>query len=447
MRSHRSRVGVLALTLGLGLSVLAQACGGDGTTPSGVCSASGTGTLVVNVVGLPAGVTAKVSVTGPSGSQTVGASQTFAGAAAGSYSITADKVTQADPIVRTVHSATISASTVCVSGSATQTVTVTYAPIPTSNKIWVAASNSPVDKNSHGFASSQLGATGNQEATVATKSGAGRRHVFDRDGNLWAVGGTTADPTVLRIPAASLAASGPVTPDRKVDISGLSCSPRSTALAFDQTGALWVASACSDSVYKLSADQLSASGTVTPAVKLTATDPGGLAFDKTGNLWVSAGGDLARFDAATLASSTAAPAVVLKAKTKVTGGAELHPGALAFDATGNLWTYDFGGNVVFNYPSTELTGTTPKDVVPPALVTVGVGALLEGLAFDEGGGLWTTFSQGKFARLAPPQLTVSTDAGSPTIPERVITSANLGYSEDIALYPAPASLPLYSALP
>ena len=447
MRSHRSRIGVLALSLGL--SSLALACGGDGTTPSGVCSASGTGTLVVNVVGLPAGVTAKVSVTGPSGTQAVSASQTFAGAAGGSYSITADKVTQADPIVRTVYSATISASTVCVSGSATQTVTVTYAPIPTSNKVWLSASNSPTG-NTHGFASALLGATGNREATVATKSGAGRHLAFDRDGNLWSNGGTTADPALLRIPAASFAASGAVQPDRKIDITGLDCIPGVGGIAFDKDGSLWFGAPCKKVIYKLAAAQLAASATVTPVLTIPfAMGAEGLAFDKSGNLWVGSGdeGHLARFDAASLASAAATPSLVLTASTKASGGSPLHPGWLAFDASGNLWTNDFGGNVVFQFPAAELAGTAPKEVVPPALVTVGVSALLGGMSFDEGGGLWVTFGQGKFARLAPPQLTVTTDPGNPTLPERVISSANLGYGEDIALYPAPASLPLYTALP
>ena len=52
-----------------------------------------------------------------------------------------------------------------------------------------------------------------------------------------------------------------------------------------------------------------------------------------------------------------------------------------------------------------------------------------------------------FGRLTPGQLMVSSSAGAPTMPERIITSASIGYAEDVALYPAPAALPLYSALP
>jgi hypothetical protein len=254
MRSHRFG-GLVAASLALFALGSTVACSGD-DTPGGACNASGTGTLVVTVVGLPAGVNAKVNLTGPSGTQTLTGSQTLAGTAGGSYSLTAEKVTQPDPIVRTVYSATISSATVCVSGSATQTVTVTYAPIPTSNKIWVAASNSPVDKNTHGFASSLLGATASVEATVATRSGAGREILFDRDGNMWAKGGTTADPTVLRLPASAFAVSGNPTPDRKINIAGLDCGPGVAALAFDKDGSLWVGSPCKSAIYKLGAAQL-----------------------------------------------------------------------------------------------------------------------------------------------------------------------------------------------
>lgn len=429
------------------VAVLSCACSTDGDGAAATCNVSGAGTLTVTLVGLPSGVSGKVTVVGPAGTQTASASQTFAATAGGKYSVTADKVVQADPLVRTVFAAKVAPGSACVTGGATQTVTVTYAPIATSNKIWVAASNAPTGANSHGFSAAQLATTATVEATVATKSGAGRRHAFDRAGNLWAVGGTTADPAVLRLPAAAFAATGPLTPDRKVDIVGLGCTPATSALAFDKAGALWVASECGNAIFKLSPAQLAASGSVVPSVKLTVGSPGGMALDASGNLWVAADGKLARFDAAVLSESAAAPSVVLRPLTKAVGGGELHPGALAFDASGNLWTHDFGGNVLFHIPAADLAAVTAKDVVPPALVTVGVGAILGGLAFDEGGGLWTTYAQGKFARLAPPQLTVSTDAGSPTVPERVISSANLGYSEDIALYPAATGVPLYAAMP
>jgi len=39
------------------------------------------------------------------------------------------------------------------------------------------------------------------------------------------------------------------------------------------------------------------------------------------------------------------------------------------------------------------------------------------------------------------------DLGHPTVPDRVIASPQVNYTEDIAFYPAPAALPLSSAFP
>lgn len=444
MRSHRIRALAL-VALGLFAIGASAACSGGDDSP-GTCSTSGTASLVVNVVGLPAGVNAKVKVTGPSGTQSLTGSQTFAGTAAGSYSVTADKVTAPDPIVRTVYSATISQSTVCVNG--TTTVTVTYAPVPTSNKIWIATSNAP-SGNAVGIASAGLGATGSPAATSALETPIGRHIAFDRDGNLWANGGTTADPTLVRMGAASLAAtSGKVLPDRKINVAGLDCGPGVGGIAFDKDGALWFASPCKKSIYKLSTAQLATDGTVTPALTIAFTaEAQGLAFDKAGNLWVGTGDDLERLDAATLGSASATPSLKLTVTSKSPGGSPLHPGFLAFDASGNLWSNDFGGNVVFQFPAAELAGTTNKEIVPPALVTLQVGALLGGMSFDEGGGLWIAYSAGKFIRLFGAQLTTTTDAGNPTVPDRIISSPQVAYTEDIAFYPAAAALPLASALP
>lgn len=237
-------------------------------------------------------------------------------------------------------------------------------------------------------------------------------------------------------------------PDRKIDIKGMSCLPGITGMAIDKNDALWVVSACMDTIFKIDATQLAASGDVMPALAIPFMNGEGLAFDKTGNLWVGTGADgkLVRFDAASLSSASAMPALTITPMTKAMGGSPLHPAWLAFDKDGNLWTNDFGGNIVFQFSSSALSGTGSQMYVPPALVTVGVAALLGGMAFDESGGLWITYSQGKFARLAPAQLAVSTDAGNPTIPERVITEMTLGYAENMALYPAATGTPLASAL-
>jgi hypothetical protein len=438
----------------LSLVLLPAGCGGGGSSGNGACSTSGTGTLVVNVTGLPSDLSATVTVQGPAGTQTATMTKTFTGIAAGSYTISAARVTRPDPIVRTVYTPMVMQGTaandqICVGGAAMSTVTVKYVPLPTSNKLWIANSNPPNDANTQGYESSLLAAAGTVAASVAVQSGAGRKEAFDRDGNLWALGGTTADSTVLMLSADALAVSGTRTPARTIGVPSITCLPAVADLAFDSSGNLWFTSACSAKVYKLSAAQVAAGGTaVTPTLAIaTLAGAEGLAFDKSGNLWVSNDdAQLLRFDAASLASASATPALTLTAKTSATGG-DLHPGWLAFDATGKLWTADFGGNIIFPFATADLAGTGTKGVVPAVQITVGVGALLEGMAFDEGGGLWITLDAGAFGRLSPAQLGTSSGAGAPTTPDRVIPASGLGSGEDIALYPAPAALPLYSALP
>lgn len=450
---HRSRLlsGLLLLT-GLAIGCSDSDGSGSGKPDAGFCPRTGPGTLTVNIVGLPEGVNAAVKVRGPIGrEQSLTSSQVLAESEAGNYGISADKVVLADAIVRTVYAAPIATEqkSFCL-GAAGKTVEVSYAPISTSNKLWIAVSNAPGGAGTQGFASATLGVAGAPPATVAITSGAGRKLAFDRAGNLWASGGTTADPHLLRLPAAMLGASGTKEPDRKINIKGLDCLPAISGLAFDRDGALWVASTCQGRLFKLSAfEQLGDSGDVTPAVSIAFPGALALAFDRSGNLWVSTGdeGHLARFESDSLGSATATPALVLAPKREA-GGAALKPGLLAIDANGDLWSTDFGGNVIFRLLKADPGGASgPREVVPPVQLTLGVLALLEGIALDEGGGLWVTYSQGKVARLSPAQLTVSTGAGAPTTPERVISSASLGYAEDLAFFPAPAALPLHSALP
>jgi sugar lactone lactonase YvrE len=438
----------------------ALACSGGGVTTDGgpdaggdaapPCTATGMGSLTVTVTGLPmaAAMPMPVTITGGGSSKTIGATQTLM-LPAGNYDIKADKVVTPDPIVRTVYTGTVSATTVCVGGMP-QTVTVAYAQVPTSNKIWLSTSNSPDSTNTQGYASAMLAATGMATATIGVKSAAGRHLAFDKDGNLWANGGTVGDPQLVRFPAASFAASGSIMADRKINIAGLDCLPGVTSLALDKNGALWVGSSCKMNLYRIDPMQQTSTTDVTPALTIPfAMGAEGLAFDKNGNLWVATGQDahLARFDAASLTSATAMPSTVISAQTKAVGGSPLHPGWLAFDASGNLWSNDFGGNIVYQYTAAALGGSGMQMYVPPALVTIGVAALLGGMAFDEGGGLWITASQGKFARLTPAQLTVTTDPGMPTMPDRVISGTTLGYGEDIVLYPAATGTPLVSANP
>jgi sugar lactone lactonase YvrE len=463
-----SRLGVFSSLslLALASTLVAIGCDGSGGSSSGgadsgssgdagseasACATEGTGSIAVVVTGLPDGVAAKVKITPPSGAplEATG-STTLADKPAGSYTASAERVATADPIVRTLYEAKVSISSFCLAGTQTQTVTVDYSQVPPSNKLWMTNANSESGQVL-AFAGSNLTATGSPDATLGMKgvagAGAGKALAFDKQGNLWSLGPTTTDAPLARFAAATLGAAGDKTPDITLEPKLTGCLPGLSALAFDPSGALWATVLCSDQTLRISPETLSASGEYTPAAGDFATgveEPHAIAFDKDGNMWVSGKDSIHRYPAASLAPDQPhVPDFAISAKAE--NEAPLPPDALAFDKDGNLWVTNFGGNIVYKLTPAELTpaGAT-KELVPSIQITVSVGALLESLAFDESGGLWLTYSQGKIARLAPTQLGTSTGAGEPTIPETILTSSDIGSAGALAFFPAPATLPLYS---
>lgn len=241
-------------------------------------------------------------------------------------------------------------------------------------------------------------------------------------------------------------------PDRSINIPALTCVPATKALAFDKDGNLYVASSCKKELYKLPAASLGASGTVTPSLTIATFQAiDGLAFDKAGNLWVADGvsDELLRFDASALTGTSASPTRRIKARKSDQPAdlTALKPDMLAFDKDGNLWSYDFGLNLVFSVAAADLSGSGMANAIPTVRISIPVSAVLEGLAFDEGGGLWLPYSAGKLARLSPAQLTVSSGAGAPTMPDTIITASSIGSAQGPAIYPAPKGTPLFHALP
>ncbi|MBX3206814.1 MAG: SMP-30/gluconolactonase/LRE family protein [Labilithrix sp.] len=423
----------------------------DGGAEAAACANEGTGSIAIVVTGLPEGIDAKITLTTPSGAEVeVTAGATLADQPAGTYAVSAARAAQPDPIVRTVYEA--SASSFCLEATQTQTVTVAYTPVATSHKLWSTNGTNPSGQLL-GFAAASLGATGTPSATVAAKgaggaaSAAGKAAAFDKEGNLWSLGATTADAPILRFAAADLGASGDKTADRKIVPKLSGCLPGPGAIAFAPDGALWATVPCENQLLRLSPDTLSASKQYTPVADDLATGstgPRAVAFDKDGNMWVSDDTSLRRYAAASLAPGQAhVPDFEIKAKAE--NDNPLPPDALAFDKDGNLWTTSFGGNVIYKVTPAELTPDgASREILPSVAITVSVGALLESIAFDESGGLWLTYSQGKIARLAPDQLSTSTTGGDPTIPTTIVTSADIGYAGGMAFFPAPAALPLYS---
>jgi streptogramin lyase len=411
-----------------------------GVTPA--CPATGMGTLSISVEGLPAEVTPLVTVSGPAGSIPFAPTAMVGG---GSYAVAALRVTAPDPLVRRAFIPSVMTSPTCVKDGMTASVRVIYAEVPTSNKLWLGNANGAAQLL--GYASSAIAASGSPPATVAAMVKGSANLAFDRDGNLWAGGDTTADPPILRIPAAMLATSGAKTADLTIDSPELEGgTPRSTSLAFDKGGNLWSTVGWKGEVVRFSATQLVASGSPVPGVILGGFNgPRGLAFDKDGNLWLGNAGEnkVLRFDAAHLGTSgmTAADLTIVAKSPAPVILDRSNPSSLAFDKSGNLWVSYEGGMVML--PAADLTGTGSKELTPAIQITVSVTALPEGIALDEGGGLWFAASAGAFARLAPAQLT----SGGAQTPGTIITSTDVMSAGDFALFPAPAGLPLYHAWP
>ncbi len=414
---------------------------GGGAEVPYACRQVGAGRIEVDVTGLPAGVEASIILTGPLGSRAIAASEVIEAAPGGPYELLATRVTEPDPIVRSVYEYRGGDVELCLEEGGTLSLFADYERVPTSQRLWTNNSNGAGDLL--GFSGESLTATANAEPDVSAVAGAGKDVTFDADGNLWTMGATLAEPHLMRFWRDDLGGSGPKTPDRSINIGGVECLPAMRAFAFDLQAALWV-STCGGRIVKLAEAELSAAGEVTPTVSLGGLDDNGdLAFDLDGNLWVTNGDRILRYDAARLAASSDSAADLSLAVQSRDDGPGLAPTNLAFDAGGNLWVIDFGGNLLSKVAQADLAGTGDVDVVAATTLALSVSALLERPAFDESGGLWLALDQNRFGRLSPEQLTLSSTAGAPTLPETIITSPNMGNANRMAFYPAPADLPLY----
>jgi hypothetical protein len=423
--------------------------GGAGATPGGAgdvgvggdCATEGTGTLIIEVSGLPDGVAPDIDVTGPTELNFTGADE-VPGVDAGEYTVTADRVFDEDPIVRTVFEATVTTPSLCLADGGSSTVKVTYAAIPTSNKLWMPTG---MDDEGAAFTSEDLAASGTKAASVSIDGGIGKSVAFDRDGNLWTLGPTLDFPHVLRFPAASLGTSGKKEPDVSfnIDPEVVECLPAMRTLAFDASGNLWL-SACADQILRVPAAELTGvDGTKTPDVLIALTVSNeGLAFDTAGNLWVGGGPALLRYDASRLDESYGGePDLELTVADKVSG---LKADFVTFDKAGNAWGTDFAANGVFQIPAADLEGTGKKAVTANVSIVIDVLALLHQPAFDESNGLWLGLDDGSIGRLSAEQLGADSTGITPSV---VIKSSSVGAQLPIALFPAPQGLPLYHSIP
>jgi len=431
-----ARVARVAALLG---TAAVAGCGGAGDE---TCApAAGDGTLMLVVTGHDP---AAVSIAGVTGVQTSSGMLTVA---AGPHAITAAPVTSPQAgITSQVFAATVDHPTACVQMGATTVVNVTYALVPTSGMLWVGVSNTPDDSTMLGFGPEAVAATGTTTADVATNTGGSDGFTFDRDGNMWVLGGTTADPPVARYPASVFASGGDKVPDVIIDSPSFGDGiPGPKVLAFDAAGNLWVSVVAEDKVVMFSAAQTRAGGSPIATVERTGIkSPQGLAFDANGNLWVAAHDDdaVVRIDAGHLAASGTGFDLAITAQSPPPVVGTLPPPiSLAFDVAGNLWV-NYDGTIA-SLPFVEQAGTGTKTFTPAIQIITDVATLPVGIAFDQSGSLWVAHAVNKFARFDAAQLMMTGEV----TPATVITSEDFGAASWFALYPAPDFTPLYHRVP
>jgi hypothetical protein len=428
-------VGLSALACSSSSSTSTETGTDAGTdAPATACAATGTGTLALEITGLPAATDASVAV----GDRAVAATSSSS-VAGGEYTVTAKDVVVADPIVRSVYRPTVTGSPACVKDGATTTVKVAYALVPTSHALWLTNQNGAAEVV--GIRQPKLASSATTPADVSSTIIQPTGIAFDKEGNLWTVGSEGGGTRALqRYPASGFAASG--TPTADVIISGDALNfgaPSVGGIAFDASGNMWVAALAAKKILRYNAADLRASGSPTPVEAVTGLSTQQIAFDAAGNLWATAEGNaVVEYAAARLTSPiTTAPDISITANTPSPVITNLQaPSGLAFDASNQLWVA-YNGSTVVRFTAAERAAS--GDITPAVQLTLSVLALAEGLAFDEGGGLWLAYSLGKVARLGPDQLTAS----ATVTPSTVLEATPISSGNAIALFPAPANVPVF----
>ena len=231
----------------------------------------------------------------------------------------------------------------------------------------------------------QLGKSGSPPATVSLSGGSissPEGLAFDASGNLWIA--NAGNSTVAELTTTQLTASGSPTASVIISAPG-SALTRPVGLAFDASGDLWVSNSTPNTVVEYTPVQLAATGDPAPAVKLSSvamslSAPQFLAFDGAGNLWVANGEGLTTFTVAAYTpaqlaagSGNPVPAIVLSSFTNSDA-----PAGLAFDGSGNLWVSTINSIVEFTPSQINATGT------PTPTITITGSALggASGMAFS-----------------------------------------------------------------
>ncbi len=258
--------------------------------------------------------------------------------------------------------------------------------------LWVASS---LDSTVSEYTAAQLATSGSVTPAVVLSSTPDADYpevsslakpagmAFDASGNLW-VANNDFPPTIVEFTSSQLRASGAPAP--ALTVRGCGCPSARCFIwchpgdrAFDASGNLWVTDGPLARVMMLPAIHL---GDPNPTVTIgSAPGASALAFDAAGNLWVSCSeseglgetaNQLIEFTPSQLATTGfPVPAVTLSG----TGTSLSSPSGLAFDASGDLWVANLGGNAILEFTASQLAASgapVPSVVVgatwgPPVL--------------------------------------------------------------------------------
>lgn len=386
--------------------VLASACGGDDST-----APVGAGSVVVTIASR-AGTAPSVRITGPGGfSRTVTSTTTLQHLADGSYTIHADSIVTENAVVGyAVDTAVVVGSPFVVNGSSTSLANVSFALGTTHGALWTT---STISNSLSAFAASLLDSTG-PALPALTLGGVGRSVgvAIDAGGNMWV--STVASDTLRMYTVAQRSSGGSPLPAVTV-VSPAVVDP--LQLAFDGHGNLWVADFTSG-VLCFSSAQLAAGGSaIEPSITITDgsfpnSGPISVAFDSAGNAWVleTLANSVVKYSHSMLGSSGSPvptvrigtpPEEPLPARSStrdhptIRSAGDIPPNAyadnfyeaisLAFDAHGELWVANEGGQNLRAYAPSLLAASGD----PEPTVTIPFEAVYPvGLAFDKSGTLW-----------------------------------------------------------
>jgi hypothetical protein len=418
----------------------------------------GTGSLSVQLRGLPDGLTPTLVVRGTGGTFPIKPDQTLQNLVPGLYSVTAEPVRQAGAVIDTIFDGT--SATVTVNANATVLAKLDFIPRPGTGLLWVGSEASVTGFGFKAFTESALAQSGSPASSLQLAQTfndiSPQRFVgLAMDAaRVW----TTAssffnDQSNSAVAAFSIAQAGVPVVRPSPLIRGTNNSLSNLrGLVFDRSGNLWVVSVDNRTLMKFTPDQLQ-SGTPSPAVTLdlsaleTSLFVGpsqvALTFDVQDNLWIGSNARIIKITREQLNTSGVIGSSDVTVRFFNSGRQVL---ALAFDDSGNLWSASSRGLVKLS--ATQLAQAGPDESSNPdndvilildQIVRGSSATIPSSVAFDNSGNLWAGTDTGTLIRLTPDQLKVS----AIITPDVVIQTGVKARVTALTFNPAPSNLPIF----